>query len=73
MPTTLSNVFNMSFSESQYPNFLKISFVMPIYKKDSKLIVANYRSTSVLSNINKILEELMFNRLYSFLESNKCV
>ena len=69
----LSNLFNMSFSEGQCPSFLKISSVIPIYKKDSKLIVANYRPISLLSNINKILEKLMFNRLYTFLESNKCI
>ena len=50
----------MSFSEGQCPNFLKISSVIPIYKKDSKLIVTNYRPISLLSNINKILEKLMF-------------
>ena len=71
--TPLSNLFNMSFSEGDCPSFLKISSVIPIYKKDSKLIVANYRPISLLSNINKILEKLMFNRLYSFLESNKCI
>ena len=37
------------------------------------LIVGNYRPISLLSNINKILEKLMFTRLYSFLESNKCI
>jgi len=69
----LSNLFNMSFSQGLCPDFLKISQVIPIYKKDSKLVVANYRPISLLSNINKILEKLMFNRLYSFLESNKCI
>ena len=28
---------------------------------------------SLLSNIKKILGKLMFNRLYSFIESNKCI
>ena len=70
----LSNLFNMSFQEGQCPNFLKISSVIPVYKKESKLLVANYRPISLLSNINKILAKLMFNnRLYSFLESNKCI
>ena len=69
----LSNLFNMSFSQGSCPDFLKISQVIPIFKKDSKLVVANYRPISLLSNINKILEKLMFNRLYSFLESNKCI
>ena len=69
----LANIFNHSFSKGICPDFLKISIVIPIYKKDSKLIVSNYRPISLLSNINKILEKLMFNRLYSFLESNKCI
>ena len=66
-------MFNMSFSQGQCPTFLKISSVIPIFKKDSKLIVSNYRPISLLSNINRILEKLMFNRLYSFLETNKCI
>ena len=66
-------MFNMSFSEGECRDFLKLSSVIPIYKKDSKLLVANYRPISLLSNINKILEKLMFKRLYSFLESKKCI
>ena len=69
----LSNMFNSTFINGTYPEFLKISIVIPIYKKDSKLIVSNYRPISLLSNINKILEKLLFNRLYSFLESNNCI
>ena len=69
----LSNMFNLSFLQGSCPDFLKLSSVIPIHKKDSKLIVENYRPISLLSNINKILEKLMFNRLYSFLKSNKCI
>ena len=69
----LSNIFNMSFSQGKCPSILKISSVIPIYKKDSKLIAANYRPISLLSNINKILEKIMFNRLYKFLESTESI
>ena len=69
----LSNMFNMSFLEGKCPSMLKISSIIPIFKKDSKLIAANYRPISLLSNINKILEKLMFNRLYKFLESSNCI
>ena len=37
----LCNMFNMSFQAGQCPNFLKISSVIPVYKKDSKLVVSN--------------------------------
>ena len=69
----LTNIFNSSFTSGIFPEFLKISTIIPIYKKDSKLKVANYRPISLLSNINKILEKLMFQRLYTFLEKNKCI
>ena len=34
--------------------------------------ISNYRPISLLSNINKILEKLMYVRLYQFLNGNKC-
>ena len=60
----LSIISNKSFLNGQCPNFLKLSIVIQIFKKDSKLIVSNYRPISLLSIINKILKKLMFNRLY---------
>ena len=69
----LSIIFNLSFSTGQYPNMLKIAKTIPIFKKDSRLLVSNYRPISLLSNINKILEKLMFKRIYDFLEKFKCI
>ena len=43
---------------------------MPHYKKESKLKSSNYRPIFLLSNIDKALERLMYNRLYNFLELN---
>ena len=39
--------------------------VVPVYKKDSKLDFSNYQPIS-LSNIEKIWEKLMYNRVYNF-------
>ena len=52
---------------------LKISKIIPVHKKDSKLKCSNYRPISLLSNIDKILERLMYSRLYNFLESNELI
>ena len=68
----LSVIFNTSFSASVYPDLLKIAKTIPIYKKGSKLTISNYRPISLLSNLNKILVKLMFNRVYRFLEEQKC-
>ena len=71
--TPISNICNNSFITGKYPDVLKISKVIPIHKKDSKLDVSNYRPISLLSNINKIIEKLMFERLYTFLEMHNCI
>ena len=64
----LAILFNQSFPSGIFPSVLKTSKIIPIYKKDSKFECSNYRPISLLSNIDKILERLMYNRLYNFLE-----
>ena len=53
-----------------FPSVLKTAKVVPVFKKDSKLDYSNYRPISLLSNVEKILEKLMYKRLYTFLNSN---
>ena len=69
----LAVLFNLSFTCGSFPTILKTSKVTPIYKKDSKLKCSNYRPISLLSNIEKILERIVYNRLYKFFEDNKLV
>ena len=69
----LGNLFNLSFSTGVFPNILKTSSVLPLFKKGSKLICENYRPISLLSNISKLLEKLMYSRLYSFLNIYNCL
>ena len=68
-----SKLFNLSFSTGTFPTILKLSSVIPIHKKDSKLNCNNYRPISLISNISKLLEKLMYSRLYSFLNSYNCL
>ena len=67
----IAMLFNQSFSSGIFPSILKTSKIIPIYKKGSKLECSNYRPISLLSNIDKILERLMYHRLYNFLEKKK--
>ena len=46
--TPISNICNKSFASGIFPDILKISKVIPIHKKDSKLRVSNYRPISLL-------------------------
>ena len=64
---------NLSFSEGISPDPLKCEKIIPIHKKEDPLNCNNYRPTSLLSNISKMLEKLMYCRLYCFLELHDCL
>ena len=66
----LADIFNISFSTGVFPTILKLAQVVPVYKKDSKLNFLNYQPISLLSNIENILETLMYNRIYNFFTKN---
>ena len=56
-----------------FPSVLKIAKVVPVFKKDSKLDYSNYHPFSLLSNIEKIPEKLMYKRLYTFLDNKNII
>ena len=60
----------MSFSTRQFPSVLKITKVIPIHKKQSKSDYTNYRPICLLSNVEKIIEKLMYKGLSNFLDIN---
>ena len=70
---TLKNIFNLSLRSGVHPYILRIAKTIPVYKKGSRLVVSNYRPISLLSNINKILEKIVHNRVYRFLEEQNCI
>lgn len=60
-------ILNLSLSSGTCPDSIKIAKVIPLYKKDNKLRVENYRPISLLSILNKVFEKLVYRRLYDFL------
>ena len=69
----LSQIANISFETGIFIDKLKLAKVIPIYKnKESELNCENYRPIALLSNLNKIIEKLMYKRLYDFLDKYKC-
>ena len=55
-----------------FPLVLKTAKVV-VFKKDSKLDCSNYHPISLLSNIEKIIEKLMYKRLYTILNNNNII
>ena len=69
----LADLFNLSFSSGSFPSTLKTAKVVSGFKKGSKLDCCNYRPISLLSNVEKILEKLMYKRVYNFLTENNII
>ena len=64
----LSHVFNLSMSKGEFIVCFKFATVCPVFKKGNSNNINDYRPVSLISNISKLLEKVMYNRLYSFLE-----
>lgn len=68
----LSFLFNLSFESGAFPSLLKLTKVIPVFKnKGSPLEISNYRPISLLSNVEKILEKLMYSRMISFINRHR--
>ena len=66
----LLHVFNLSIVKGIFPDDLKIARVTPVFKGGDEKDLENYRPISVLPCFSKILERIMYNRLYNHLMKN---
>ena len=67
---SLLRVFNLSIVKGIFPDDLKIARVTPVFKGGDEKDLENYRPISVLPCFSKILERIMYNRLYNHLIKN---
>ena len=63
----LSLIFNKSLASGEFPEAMKFSDTVPLYKNKSKHERSNYRPISLLLTLSKLLEKIMYVRTYNFL------
>ena len=63
----LASIINLLLTQGVFPSLNKEAGVCPIHKKGDKCKCENYRPISLLPNISKIFERVMFTRLHNFL------
>ena len=63
----LEVLFNESLTTGQLPDKMKIADVVPLYKSKEHDIVDNHRPISLLLTISKVLERIVYRRVYKFL------
>ena len=61
--------FNNSLSCSTFPTGIKYADVAHIHKKDDKSDKTNYRPISILPNLSKVYERLMYNQISPYFDS----
>ena len=66
----IEKLINLSFETGLFPDALKLTRIIPVFKNGDSLQCNNYRPISLTSNISKIMEKLAHQRLYLFLENN---
>ena len=69
----LTIIINQMITSGIFPDALKISKVIPLYKKGDELLLSNYRPTALLTSISKIFEKAILTQLTLYLEDNKMI
>ena len=67
---TLTYLFNQTIDQCSFPNEWKTARVSPLYKNGDNTLPENCRPISVLSCISKVMERLLYNQLYNYLNEN---
>ena len=65
----LVEIFNKSMTTGEFPSIMKLAEVVPLYKNKEHYLESNYRPISLFTTISKILEKIMYQRVYSFLQN----
>ena len=61
---------NLSITHGVVPGEMKLAKVKPLFKSSDPMVFTNYRPVSVLPVFSKILENLMYSRLLSFINKH---
>lgn len=62
-------IFNSLLSSGKFPSHRKQAITIPIHKKGDIFGIANYRLISFLSTFCKLLDKLVNNQVFNYLES----
>ena len=66
----ITNIVNFSILSNVVPDDMKIARVRPLFKKNSRTDVGNYRPVSILNITSKILERAVHVQVESYLQEN---
>ena len=59
----LTKCINKAFNENKFPDTLKLSDIVPVFKKLDPTDKTNFRPVIVLSLLSKVFEKIMYDQL----------
>ena len=68
--TPLQIIFQKCIDTGLFPDSWKYANVQPVHKKNNRQTKSNYRPISLLPICGKLLEKIVFDHVYSYLNSN---
>ena len=66
----LTKIINLGYKNNIFPDTMKIAVIKPIYKKEDRNDMGNYRPISILPVLSKIFEKSATNQLIKYFEEN---
>ena len=66
-------MINTSIESGHVPDTMKLAKLIPIYKSKGKQMFNNYRPISLLPIFSKIIENVIYQRLFNFLNTNNAL
>ena len=64
---------NKSLSEGLFPQVMNFVDVCPLFKSKDKSETSNYRQISLLLTLSKLLEKIIYDKVYTFLNNTNQV
>ena len=68
--SSLTYIFNHALISCHFPSEWKVARLLPLFKKGPRNFAENYRPISILPSISKIMERIMYDQLYEYLDRN---
>ena len=67
----LKIIFEHSLKKGKFPEIWKKANVVPVHKREDKMLVKNYRPISLLPIFGKMFERVIYNSLFNYFQSNR--
>ena len=64
----LANIVNRDIKENKFSEDTKTSYVRPLYKKNNRDKIKNYRPAAILNGLSKVYERYLLNSLSNHIE-----